>query len=269
MRSSCWRTSSGRSTRRGCRRCAAAIEGTSEVLLAVAATSLSLVVIFLPVAFMTGYAQRFIYPFGITMAFADHGVVPGERHADADARRANAAARPAGTAPATSASTAGSTASTRAACAGRWRTAASIVAIAVLVFASTFPIARMVGRSFLPNEDQGEFEITVDAPEGTSLAGMEKIVVGDGEAARDGAGRRPRHADHLRARQSLAPARPAAAARRAVASRRNRSRWRRGAAMTGVRRLPPDRGVQDADRRRREQRLADPGQSLRAGSAAR
>jgi len=48
----------------------AAIEGTSEVLLAVAATSLSLVVIFLPVAFMTGYAQRFIYPFGITMAAA-------------------------------------------------------------------------------------------------------------------------------------------------------------------------------------------------------
>ena len=48
----------------------AAVEGTGEVLLAVLATSLSLVVIFLPVAFMTGYAQRFIYPFGLTMAFA-------------------------------------------------------------------------------------------------------------------------------------------------------------------------------------------------------
>ena len=48
----------------------AAMEGTSEVLLAVAATSFSLIVIFLPVAFMTGYAQRFIYPFGITMSFA-------------------------------------------------------------------------------------------------------------------------------------------------------------------------------------------------------
>ncbi len=34
------------------------------------ATTLSLVVIFLPVAFMTGYAARFIYPFGWTMAFA-------------------------------------------------------------------------------------------------------------------------------------------------------------------------------------------------------
>ena len=34
------------------------------------ATSVSLIVIFLPVAFMTGYTQRFIYPFGFTMAFA-------------------------------------------------------------------------------------------------------------------------------------------------------------------------------------------------------
>ncbi|HSL20765.1 MAG TPA: efflux RND transporter permease subunit, partial [Vicinamibacterales bacterium] len=48
----------------------AAIAGTKEVSLAVTATTLSLVVIFLPVAFMTGYARRFIYPFGWTMAFA-------------------------------------------------------------------------------------------------------------------------------------------------------------------------------------------------------
>ena len=48
----------------------AAIEGTREVTLAVMATTLSLVVIFLPVAFMTGYTRRFIYPFGWTMAFA-------------------------------------------------------------------------------------------------------------------------------------------------------------------------------------------------------
>ena len=34
------------------------------------ATTLSLVVIFLPIAFMNGYAKRFINPFGWTMAFA-------------------------------------------------------------------------------------------------------------------------------------------------------------------------------------------------------
>ena len=48
----------------------AAIRGTNEVTLAVLATTLSLVVIFLPVAFMTGYARRFINPFGWTMAFS-------------------------------------------------------------------------------------------------------------------------------------------------------------------------------------------------------
>ena len=48
----------------------AAIQGTREVALAVMATTLSLVVIFLPIAFMTGYARRFINPFGWTMAFS-------------------------------------------------------------------------------------------------------------------------------------------------------------------------------------------------------
>ncbi|MGC4082297.1 MAG: efflux RND transporter permease subunit [Vicinamibacterales bacterium] len=48
----------------------AAITGTREVALPVMATTLSLIVIFLPVAFMTGYARRFIYPFGWTMAFS-------------------------------------------------------------------------------------------------------------------------------------------------------------------------------------------------------
>jgi HAE1 family hydrophobic/amphiphilic exporter-1 len=35
----------------------------------------------------------------------------------------------------------------------------------------------MVGRSFLPNEDMGDFQLVVDTPEGTSLAGMEKAVL--------------------------------------------------------------------------------------------
>jgi HAE1 family hydrophobic/amphiphilic exporter-1 len=154
----------------------AAVEGTSEVLLAVAATSLSLVVIFLPVAFMTGYAQRFIYPFGITMAFAimvsflvsvtlapmlgarllgktsGHKAREGHLNRWIDRHYTRTV---------------------------RWSLAhrGIIVFVALVTFASTFPIARVVGRSFLPNEDQGEFEVTVDAPEGTSLAGMEKLVV--------------------------------------------------------------------------------------------
>ena len=154
----------------------AAIEGTGEVLLAVAATSLSLVVIFLPVAFMTGYAQRFIYPFGITMASAI--MVSFLIAVTLTPMLGARMLRPTG----------GHRARdervyrwidgiyTRSV---RWSLAhrGLVVAAAVVVLASTFPMARMVGRSFLPNEDQGEFELTVDAPEGTSLAGMEKLIV--------------------------------------------------------------------------------------------
>ncbi|MEO7275072.1 MAG: efflux RND transporter permease subunit [Vicinamibacterales bacterium] len=48
----------------------AAIAATSEIGLAVMATTLSLVVIFVPVAFMTGQVGRYFYSFGITSATA-------------------------------------------------------------------------------------------------------------------------------------------------------------------------------------------------------
>lgn len=48
----------------------AAINGTKEIALAVTATTLSLVVIFLPVAFMSGLVGRFWQSFGITATFA-------------------------------------------------------------------------------------------------------------------------------------------------------------------------------------------------------
>ena len=163
----------------------AAVEGTGEVLLAVAATSLSLVVIFMPVAFMTGYAQRFIYPFGMTMAFAimvsllvSLTLTPmlaarmlrpaAGRHAENGQRIYRWIER-------------GYTRSLRWALDHR----AAVVAISMLTFAATVPLAQLVGRSFLPNEDQGEFEITLDAPEGTSLAGMEKLVLEMGSKLKD------------------------------------------------------------------------------------
>ena len=48
----------------------AAIKATSEIGLAVMATTLSLVVIFVPVAFMTGQVGRYFYSFGISSATA-------------------------------------------------------------------------------------------------------------------------------------------------------------------------------------------------------
>ena len=44
--------------------------GTSEIGLAVMATTFSIIAVFVPVAFMGGIVGRFFYEFGITVAFA-------------------------------------------------------------------------------------------------------------------------------------------------------------------------------------------------------
>ena len=48
----------------------AAREGTDEIGLAVLATTLSIVAVFVPIAFMSGIIGKFFYPFGITVAAA-------------------------------------------------------------------------------------------------------------------------------------------------------------------------------------------------------
>src|SRR5437879_4815324 len=55
---------------KGVERKRAAVEATREIGLAVMATTLSLVIIFLPIAFMSGYARRYVNSFGWTMAMA-------------------------------------------------------------------------------------------------------------------------------------------------------------------------------------------------------
>ena len=155
----------------------AAIEGTKEVALAVTATTLSLVVIFVPIAFMTGYAQRYLNSFGWTMTCAilvsllvSFTLTPmlGARFLRRDAGDVKLSKQ-----------TAFFTWIER-----RYERMLNwslnhpwvIVGISVLVFASTFPLNRLVGRDFIPNDDQGEFTIHVDLPEGLSLTGLTKFV---------------------------------------------------------------------------------------------
>jgi hydrophobe/amphiphile efflux-1 (HAE1) family protein len=155
----------------------AAIQGTREVALAVMATTLSLVVIFLPIAFMTGYARRFINPFGLTMAFAvlvsmlvSFTLVPTLssrflKLADAEADHRTKEQ--------------GffhwlDTTYTRQV---NWALDHSwiIIGVSVLTFLLTFPLNWMVGREFVPNEDMGEWTVHFDTPEGTSLAGTSEM----------------------------------------------------------------------------------------------
>ena len=156
----------------------AAIQGTREVALPVMATTLSLVVIFLPVAFMTGYARRFIYPFGWTMAFAilvsmlvSFTLTPmlSSRFLKVSDAEKDLKTKDRGifhwidTAYARSLD---------------WALAhpMAILAVTAVVLALTIPLNRMIGRTFIPPEDMGEFTAHVDTPQGTSLEGTKAIA---------------------------------------------------------------------------------------------
>jgi hydrophobe/amphiphile efflux-1 (HAE1) family protein len=156
----------------------AAIQGTREVTLAVMATTLSLVVIFMPVAFMTGYARRFIYPFGWTMAFAilvsmfiSFTLTPmlSSRFLRLSDAASDSHTKDSGFFKAVD----------------RWYTRSitwalanprMIVAASLFVVAMTWPLNRMVGRTFIPAEDMGEFIVHLDTPEGTSLEGTADVA---------------------------------------------------------------------------------------------
>src|SRR5688572_3581342 len=51
-----------------------------------------------------------------------------------------------------------------------------IAGIAVLVLLSSVPLFMLVNKNFLPDDDQSEFEVSVRAPEGTSLEATEIIA---------------------------------------------------------------------------------------------
>ncbi|MFN7983872.1 MAG: efflux RND transporter permease subunit [Vicinamibacterales bacterium] len=156
----------------------AAIDGTREVALPVMATTLSLVVIFLPVAFMTGYARRFIYPFGWTMAFSilvsmlvSFTLTPmlSSRFLNlADAEK-DKKTKERGVFHWVERMYARSLSWTLD---HPW----TIIAVSLAAFAMTIPLNRIVGRTFVPNEDMGEFVVHVDTPQGTSLEGTTDIA---------------------------------------------------------------------------------------------
>ena len=50
-----------------------------------------------------------------------------------------------------------------------------IIAASAATFLLTFPLNRISGRDFVPNEDMGEWTIHLDAPEGTSLDGTQEL----------------------------------------------------------------------------------------------
>jgi hydrophobe/amphiphile efflux-1 (HAE1) family protein len=156
----------------------AAIQGTREIGLAVLATTLSLMAVFLPVAFMSGIVGKFLRSFGLTMAFAigmslivsftltpmmsakylkKHRPVAGKAHQRPLLERVvDVFYRP--------------IERVYMAMLGwvmgrRW----IIVILSVVTLASCGPLFKKVPKNFLPDEDESQFEVNVRTPEGTSL----------------------------------------------------------------------------------------------------
>ena len=196
----------------------AAIEGTREIGMAVLATTLSLMAVFVPIGFMQGIVGRFMSSFGLTASFAvlvslivsftltpmlaarlikpkkvepeketetigGDGMIEHKKESDSKHtgwfRSVDGAY----------------TFLLRFSMAKRW----VIVTLCIVVFISIFPlfvgipgiklsnpgffgkldfnnmIFSGVGKNFLPVDDQSQFEVTVRAPEGSSISATSQI----------------------------------------------------------------------------------------------
>jgi HAE1 family hydrophobic/amphiphilic exporter-1 len=160
----------------------AARAATADIGLAVMATTLSLVVIFIPVSFMSSISGRFLYQFGITAAVAvlvsllvSFTLTPmmSARLLRTGETGHGGAAAPASRGGFYGWLDRGYTASLRFA----MRHRILVTAVAVAVALSTIPLYRVLRQDYLPgNVDEGEFNVFVTAPQGTSLAGIEQIM---------------------------------------------------------------------------------------------
>src|SRR6266850_1885813 len=169
----------------------AAVEATREIGLAVLATTLSLVAIFVPVGFMGGMVGRFMKSFGLTMAFAIMvSLVVSFTLTPMMSARWLKVRRPG---PASGRDRHDSKHSKVFGPLDRgytrlleWSMAhRGIVAVlTVLVLLSSVPLFRFVNINFTTQDDQSGFDVSVRALEGTSLEATEVMANRIGTAIR-------------------------------------------------------------------------------------
>lgn len=158
----------------------AAIAGTKEIGLAVLATTLSLISVFLPVAFMTGIVGRFLSSFGLTMAFAiavslvvAFTLTPmlasrwlkrhKPTHSDGDAPKKTGAFH---------ILERGYHGLLKWSLGHRW----VIVLICLGTLFAVGPLMGIVNKNFLPDEDESQFVVAVRASEDRSLSATQKLI---------------------------------------------------------------------------------------------
>ena len=158
--------------------------GTSEIGLAVMATTFSIIAVFVPIAFMKGIVGRFFYEFGITVAFAvlvslfvsftmdpmlssrwyDPAITAGRRRGlsrvleafDRQFERLHGVYE----------KTIGFALRHRA-----W-----VLGIAFLLFVAALSVFPRLGTTFMPDFDRGEFQVSFKSAPGASLEQTESIA---------------------------------------------------------------------------------------------
>ncbi len=155
----------------------ASMIGTKEISLAVLATSLSLVVIFVPVAFMGGIVGRFFSSFGLTVAFAiimslfvSFTLTPMLCSRFLKLEHGHGASSKSGIVYRVVEGIYGWI--LRWAMRYRWLT----VILTVLIVLSTVPIASRLGVNMIPRDDQSELQVSFITPEGYTLERTNSIV---------------------------------------------------------------------------------------------
>lgn len=161
----------------------AAREATKEIGTAVLATTLSLVVIFVPVSFMSSIAGRFLYQFGITagVAVMVSLLVSFTLTPLMSARLFNLGevSKAAHGGPKSRGGLYGFMESVYMGVLGFcMRHRLSVLVLAILTMATSVPLYQALRQEFTPsNTDEGEFEISLTAKEGTSLTQMDEVTL--------------------------------------------------------------------------------------------
>jgi HAE1 family hydrophobic/amphiphilic exporter-1 len=172
----------------------AAIEGTREIGLAVLSTTLSLVIVFLPVSFLSSVTGRLLFEFGITASVAvmismlvSFSLTPmmcsRMLKGVADGHAAPKHGEP------TSSETQQHEVASRRGFYGfierfymrclRWsmRHRWAVALLSAVVIASNVPLYQLVDRDYIPTDvDESEFEARISAPEGVTIASMEEMI---------------------------------------------------------------------------------------------
>src|SRR5213594_453854 len=171
----------------------AARAATADIALAVMGTTLSLVVIFVPVSFMSSISGRFLYQFGLTAAASvmvsllvsftltpmmSARLLRAEDAASGHAEGAHAGSRGGFYAWIDRAYTWSLAWSMR----HRW----VIVIVRVVTLVAAMPIYRQVKQEYIPSDvDESEFEVLVFGPEKMSLAAMDEAMQALAKEARE------------------------------------------------------------------------------------